>query len=85
VIRIAGPYKDELVFTSHGIFGPVNTTVSIHSNDNMWRDPIVVAWLADPDWQRLELVSTNIGVVRTLTKQYNTPGPAPTNAPPNES
>lgn len=37
----------------------------------MWDIPIVQAFIADDDLQQMQIVSTNIGDVRTLTKHYH--------------
>ena len=35
-----------------------------------WHNALVQAFLADDDLQEMTIVSTNIGFVKTLTKQY---------------
>lgn len=64
-------YKPAIKYESISILaGKTEMDVIPGDNNLLWDAPLIAAFMADNDIQQIKFVSTNIGFVKTLTKQY---------------
>jgi hypothetical protein len=61
-------YKKEVLYKEEGVFGRKLGTVTITEPEKMVG--LLKEFWAENDIQEIILVSTNIGTIRTYTKQY---------------
>lgn len=64
-------YSEKLLLKNSGVLsGTFEKEVTIGDENMPWGNPIVKTFLDDDDIQQMEIVSTCIGFVKRLTKQY---------------
>lgn len=64
-------YSSKLRYRNSSIIaGELEGEIEIGDPRIPWHDPIISAFLDDDDIQEITLVSTCVGFVKTLTKQY---------------
>lgn len=65
-------YKRTLALKNSGLLsGQWEREVEIGDENLPWTTPIIKAFLAEDDLQEMTLISTCIGFVKTLTKQFH--------------
>ena len=66
-------YKQEVIIKGNGFLSgkyEIEVAVGDPSQVGLWDIPLVKAFLEDDDIQEMTIVSTNIGFVKTIRKQF---------------
>lgn len=63
-------YTRKLRYQNNSVFEKRDEIVEIGDDCGLWDIPLVIEFLKDDDIQEISIISSCIGFIKTLTKQY---------------